>query len=118
MTSHGSTLGTATLTATQFNSVLVNFYRDGNDKVDWHADDEKALGVDPVIASVSLGASRKFRMRRKDRSQAPIDIILGSGDVLVMRGSTQRLWEHEVPRSKRISQPRVNLTFRVIESSS
>ncbi len=106
------------LAATQFNSVLLNFYRDGNDKVDWHADDEKVLGVDPVIASVSLGASRKFRMRRKDRSQAPVDIILRSGDVLVMRGSTQRLWEHEVPRSKRISQPRVNLTFRVIESSS
>ncbi len=106
------------LASVQFNSVLINLYRDGNDKVDWHADDEKVLGVDPVIASVSLGAARKFRMRRKDRSRPPIEILLRSGDVLVMRGSTQQLWEHAVPRTKRIAQPRVNLTFRVVESSS
>ena len=106
------------LAAVQFNSALLNFYRDGNDKVDWHADDEKVLGINPVIASVSLGVARKFRMRRKDRSQTPTDIVLQSGDVLIMRGSTQQLWEHEVPRSKRITQPRVNLTFRVVESSS
>ena len=106
------------LAAVQFNSALLNLYRDGNDKVDWHADDEKILGIYPVIASVSLGVARKFRMRRKDRSQAPTDIVLQSGDVLIMRGSTQQLWEHEVPRSKRVTQPRVNLTFRVVESSS
>ena len=106
------------LAAVQFNSALLNLYRDGNDKVDWHADDEKVLGINPVIASVSLGVALKFRMRRKDRSQTPTDIVLQSGDVLIMRGSTQQLWEHEVPRSKRITQPRVNLTFRVVESSS
>ena len=98
----------------QFNSVLANFYRDGNDKVDWHADDEEVLGQAPVIASVSLGATRKFRIRRKDRSEKATDIFLRSGDVLVMRGLTQLLWEHEVPRSKKVKEPRVNLTFRKV----
>ena len=98
----------------QFNSVLANFYRDGNDKVDWHADDEEVLGQAPVIASVSLGATRKFRIRRKDRSEKATDIFLRSGDVLVMRGLTQLLWEHEVPRSKKVREPRVNLTFRKV----
>ena len=98
----------------QFKSVLANFYRDGNDKVDWHADDEEVLGQAPVIASVSLGATRKFRIRRKDRSEKATDIFLRSGDVLVMRGLTQLLWEHEVPRSKKVKEPRVNLTFRKV----
>ena len=98
----------------QFNSVLANFYRDGNDIVDWHADDEEVLGQAPVIASVSLGATRKFRIRRKDRSEKATDIFLRSGDVLVMRGLTQLLWEHEVPRSKKVKEPRVNLTFRKV----
>ena len=98
----------------QFNSVLANFYRDGNDKVDWHADDEEVLGQAPVIASVSLGATRKFRIRRKDRAEKATDIFLRSGDVLVMRGLTQLLWEHEVPRSKKVKEPRVNLTFRKV----
>ena len=98
----------------QFNSVLANFYRDGNDKGDWHADDEEVLGQAPVIASVSLGATRKFRIRRKDRSEKATDIFLRSGDVLVMRGLTQLLWEHEVPRSKKVKEPRVNLTFRKV----
>ena len=98
----------------QFNSVLANFYRDGNDKVDWHADDEEVLGQAPVIASVSLGATRKFRIRRKARSEKATDIFLRSGDVLVMRGLTQLLWEHEVPRSKKVKEPRVNLTFRKV----
>ena len=98
----------------QFNCVLAYFYRDGNDKVDWHADDEEVLGQAPVIASVSLGATRKFRISRKDRSEKATDIFLRSGDVLVMRGLTQLLWEHEVPRSKKVREPRVNLTFRKV----
>ena len=102
------------LAGEEFNSVLANLYRDGSDKVDWHADDEQVLGLTPVIASVSFGASRKFRMRRKDRSLMPTDIVLDSGDVLIMRGSTQQLWEHEVPRSKKVKEPRVNLTFRKV----
>jgi alkylated DNA repair dioxygenase AlkB len=102
------------LAAVQFNSALLNLYRDGNDKVDWHADDEQVLGLTPVIASASFGASRKFRLRRKDRSLKATDIVLDSGDVLIMRGSTQQLWEHEVPRSKKVKEPRVNLTFRKV----
>jgi len=102
------------LAGEEFNSVLANLYRDGSDKVDWHADDEQVLGLTPVIASVSFGASRKFRLRRKDRSLKATDIVLDSGDVLIMRGSTQQLWEHEVPRSKRVKEPRVNLTFRKV----
>ena len=102
------------LAGEEFNSVLANLYRDGSDKVDWHADDEQVLGLTPVIASVSFGASRKFRLRRKDRSRTATDIVLDSGDVLVMRGPTQQLWEHQVPRSKMVTAPRVNLTFRKV----
>ena len=102
------------LAGEEFNSVLANLYRDGSDKVDWHADDEQVLGLTPGIASVSFGASRKFRLRRKDRSLTATDIVLDSGDVLVMRGPTQQLWEHQVPRSKMVKAPRVNLTFRKV----
>ena len=102
------------LAGEEFNSVLANLYRDGSDKVDWHADDEQVLGLTPVIASVSFGASRKFRLRRKDRSLTATDIVLDSGDVLVMRGPTQQLWEHQVPRSKMVTEPRVNLTCRKV----
>ena len=102
------------LAGEEFNSVLANLYRDGSDKVDWHADDEQVLGLTPIIASVSFGASRKFRLRRKDRSLTATDIVLDSGDVLVMRGPTQQLWEHQVPRSKMVKEPRVNLTFRKV----
>ena len=102
------------LAGEEFNSVLANLYRDGSDKVDWHADDEQVLGLTPIIASVSFGASRKFGLRRKDRSLTATDIVLDSGDVLVMRGPTQQLWEHQVPRSKMVKQPRVNLTFRKV----
>lgn len=102
------------LASAEFNSALANLYRDGADKVDWHSDDEQVLGLTPVIASVSLGTSRKFRIRRKDRSLTTTDMVLNSGDVLIMRGSTQQLWEHEVPRSKVVKEPRVNLTFRKV----
>ena len=102
------------LAGAEFNSALVNLYRDGADKVDWHSDDEQVLGLTPVIASVSLGTSRKFRIRRKDRSLTTTDMVLNSGDVLIMRGSTQQLWEHAVPRSKVVKDPRVNLTFRKV----
>ena len=102
------------LAGEEFNSVLANLYRDGSDKVDWHADDEQVLGLTPIIASVSFGASRKFRLRRKDRSLTATDIVLDSGDVLVMRGPTLQLWEHQVPRSKMVKEPRVNLTFRKV----
>jgi alkylated DNA repair dioxygenase AlkB len=95
----------------RFNGVLLNLYRDGNDAMGWHADDERELGDHPTIASVSLGASRPFRMRRRDKSAAH-EHDLPHGSLLVMSGATQRYWQHCLPRRKRITTPRVNLTFR------
>jgi alkylated DNA repair dioxygenase AlkB len=100
-----------------FNTVLVNFYRNGNDTVSWHSDDEKALGPRPIIASVSLGAEREFVLRHKTRKDlAPVPILLTHGSVLLMSGDTQREWEHTLPRRKLIADGRINLTFRKIDS--
>ncbi len=101
----------AELAGARFNGVLLNLYRDGNDAMGWHADDERELGDRPIIASISLGAPRSFRMRRRDKS-ASFDRELGSGSLLVMSGSAQQHWQHCLPRRKRITDPRVNLTFR------
>ena len=97
-----------------FDSVLVNRYRDGRDAVGWHADDEPELGPEPVIASLSLGATRRFRLRRKDGRHDPVTADLEHGDLLVMRGATQVLWEHCLARTARPVGERVNLTFRRI----
>ncbi|HEY2774711.1 MAG TPA: alpha-ketoglutarate-dependent dioxygenase AlkB [Candidatus Binatia bacterium] len=97
----------------RFDSVLVNFYRDGNDSVAMHSDDEGELGPEPVIASLSLGRTRTFVMRHKtDRSQKIRRLELPSGSLLVMRGETQRHWQHGVPKVKAPCGPRMNLTFR------
>jgi len=108
----------AVQTATQhaFNSVLLNYYRTGNDTVSWHADDEPELGTAPVIASVSLGATRDFSVRRKSDPKTKHTFALPHGSLLVMSGETQSLWEHSLPRRKRINQPRVNMTFRLVRS--
>lgn len=96
-----------------FNSVLLNYYRDGNDTVSWHADDEPGLGLTPFIASLSLGAEREFLLRRTADPKGPkVSIALTSGSLLVMSGETQANWQHAVPRRKRVREPRVNLTFR------
>lgn len=100
-----------------FNSVLVNLYRDGNDSVSWHADDERELGEAPSIASISLGATRKFSLKpvyvdaptRKSQS-----IDLHSGDLLLMQGDTQKNWHHAVPKTSRPCSARINLTFRTV----
>ena len=101
-----------------FNSVLLNLYRDGNDSVDWHADDERELGPEPIIASVSLGETRTFDFRSKYDSKHKRSFELFSGDVVIMSGATQRHWEHRVPKTaERIrfsTGPRINLTFRTI----
>ena len=97
-----------------FNSVLCNRYRDGTDGQGWHSDDEPELGRDPVIASLSLGAPRTFALRRRDDHRERCDVVLGDGDVLVMRGTTQALWEHSVPKTRRPVGERVNCTFRTI----
>lgn len=106
----------AVLAGTRFNSVLANLYRDGADSMDWHADDEAELGPDPVVASVSLGAARRFQMRRKDRTGETIGMELGGGDVLVMAGRSQTDWLHRVPKTKKPVGPRINLTFRFISA--
>jgi alkylated DNA repair dioxygenase AlkB len=95
----------------RFNGVLVNWYRDGRDSMGWHADDEPELGTDPVIASVSLGAVRRFVLRRRDRTDRVV-VDLEPGSVLVMAGATQRHWLHQVPRTARVVAGRVNCTFR------
>ena len=103
---------------TTFNSVLINFYRDGKDRVAWHSDDEKELGKNPVIASVSLGAERKFKLRHKKykENQLQHEVFLQSGSLLLMSGSTQHHWLHEIPRTAKPIGPRINLTFRVIKN--
>ena len=97
------------------NSVLVNLYRDGNDGVAWHADDEPELGREPLIVSVSLGASRAFQLRRRDDPSVRRELDLHHGDVVVMHGLTQALWLHQVPKTSRHVGQRVNLTFRSIQ---
>ena len=99
----------------QFNSVLCNLYRSGEDGLAWHSDDEPELGPKPTIASVNLGQARRFLMRRRDDHSVKTEIILGHGDVLIMRGLTQALCEHSVPKTKKFLGPRVNLTFRRIQ---
>ncbi len=98
-----------------FNSVLLNLYRDGQDSMGWHSDDEPELGENPVIASISLGEERKFHLRhRKDKSVETIRLSLGSGSLLIMAGSTQHFWQHQVPKTRRQLGVRINLTFRRI----
>ena len=99
----------------KFNTVLLNYYRDGNDSVAWHSDDEYELGVKPVIASVSFGQVRRFDVREKQNHKNKHEINLENGSLLVMKGDLQKLWEHRIAKSKVPMKPRVNLTFRVIK---
>ena len=97
----------------RFNSVLLNLYRDGRDSMGYHADDEPELGTAPTIASLSLGATRRFRLRPLPKLvAAPIGLDLTSGSLLLMRGDTQHNWQHAVPKTARAVGPRLNLTFR------
>ncbi len=99
-----------------FTSVLLNYYRTGEDSMGWHADDEKELGQNPCIASLSFGQTRNFHMRHKFRSDlAKINIPLTNGSLLLMSGQTQHYWQHQVPKSKKNIEPRINLTFRTIK---
>jgi alkylated DNA repair dioxygenase AlkB len=102
------------LTGCAFNSVLLNLYRDGRDGMGWHSDDEPELGRDPVIASVSLGAPRRFCLRHKRRKDQRLEVSLGPGSLLLMAGATQHHWVHAVPKTALPVGPRVNLTFRQI----
>lgn len=98
----------------KFNSVLLNFYRDGNDSMGWHSDDEPELGQNPIIGSLSLGGTRRFMLRHRFEKSLKHQLELTSGSFLLMQGKTQHYWQHQVPKTKRLVLPRINLTFRVI----
>lgn len=101
-------------TATKFTTCLLNLYRDGRDSNGWHADDEKELGVNPVIASVSLGGVRSFCLKHRKNKTLTHKIELQHGSLLLMQGSTQHNWLHQVPKTTRAVGERINLTFRYI----
>ena len=100
---------------TPFNSVLANLYRDGRDAMGWHSDDEPELGPQPVIASVSLGAARRFLLKHRQDPALRSALALPHGSLLVMAGDTQRHYRHALPRTARAVGPRINLTFRWID---
>lgn len=97
---------------TSFNSVLLNQYRDGNDKMGWHSDNEKELGKNPIIASLSLGVTRYFDFKHKRIKSLKKRLVLPAGSLLIMCGSTQENWLHQIPQQKTVKEPRINLTFR------
>lgn len=100
---------------TNFTTVLLNQYRDGKDSNGWHADNEKELGSNPVIASVSFGAERIFQLKHNSISGLKQNIILEHGSLLLMKGTTQHFWKHQIPKTSKPIGPRINLTFRVIK---
>ena len=100
----------------EFNSCLLNLYHDGDEGMGWHSDDEKTLGRNPPIASVSLGAPRKFYFRHKTDG-AKLTVLLENGSLLLMKDETQHFWLHSLPKSKKVSFPRINLTFRNFKAS-
>lgn len=98
-----------------FTTVLLNLYRDGKDSNGWHADNEKELGTNPIIASVSLGTERIFQLKHNTISNLKQNILLEHGSLLLMKGTTQHLWKHQIPKTSKTIGSRINLTFRVIE---
>ncbi|GGG40571.1 alpha-ketoglutarate-dependent dioxygenase AlkB [Dokdonia pacifica] len=103
------------ITTTEFTTCLINLYRDGKDSNGWHADDEKELGKNPTIASVSLGASRVFKFRDKKAKSSVHSMSLEHGSLLLMKDATQHNWQHQVPKTSKFVEPRINLTFRTIK---
>lgn len=101
-----------------FNSVLLNYYRDGNDSVAWHSDKETVMGSHPVIASVSFGAVRSFDIRKKENHREKYAVRLEHGSLLIMKGDLQTRWEHRIAKTTQHIGPRVNLTFRRIINPS
>lgn len=101
-------------TKMEITSVLLNHYRNGEDSMGWHRDNEPELGQNPEIASVSFGACRKFNLRHKTDKNLKLGIMLEHGSLLIMKGSTQHNWEHSLLKSVKISEARINMTFRKI----
>jgi alkylated DNA repair dioxygenase AlkB len=99
------------ISAEPFNACLLNLYHDGGEGMGWHSDDEKSIVANSAIASISLGSNRKFVFRHK-KTRETISLDLENGSILVMKGSIQQHWQHALPKTKKITQPRINLTFR------
>ncbi|WP_315897468.1 alpha-ketoglutarate-dependent dioxygenase AlkB family protein [Dokdonia sp. Hel_I_53] len=99
-----------------FTTCLLNLYRDGQDSNGWHADNEKELGTEPVIASVSLGAERTFKLRKISDHRIKTKLTLEAGSMLIMKGTTQHKWQHQIPKTSKNVAPRINLTFRIINN--
>ncbi len=104
-----------TTTECQFTTVLLNQYRDGKDSNGWHADNEKELGTNPIIASLSFGAERVFQLKHNTIADAKKSIVLEHGSLLLMKGSTQHFWKHQIPKTAKPIGNRINLTFRSIK---
>lgn len=100
---------------TNFTSVLLNQYRNGKDSNGWHADNEKELETNPVIASLSFGAERTFQLKHNSDLSLKKSIVLEHGSLLIMKGTTQHFWKHQIPKTSKPIGSRVNLTFRIIE---
>lgn len=100
---------------TNFTTVLLNYYRDGKDSNGWHADNEKELGTNPIIASVSFGAERTFQFKHNSCKDQKKSIVLEHASLLLMKGTTQHFWKHQIPKTSKPVGPRINLTFRVIK---
>lgn len=101
------------ITGAQFNSCLLNLYHNGDEGMAWHSDDEKSLGKNTTIASLSFGALRKFAFKHKATKQS-VSLVLDSGSLLVMKGTTQTNWLHRLPKTTKVTRPRINLTFRTM----
>ncbi|NRB58838.1 MAG: alpha-ketoglutarate-dependent dioxygenase AlkB [Winogradskyella sp.] len=97
-----------------FNTLLINLYRDGNDSNGWHADNEKELGQNPVIASVSFGEERPFHFKHRSIKEERYKINLSHGSLLLMKGEMQHFWLHQIAKTKKKVEPRINLTFRTL----
>lgn len=104
-----------TICNSKFTTVLLNYYRDGKDSNGWHADNEKELGKNPIIASVSFGAERAFHLQHNTIKEDKQKIILEHGSLLVMKGETQHYWKHQIPKTSKDISPRINLTFRILK---
>lgn len=98
-----------------FTTVLLNYYRDGKDSNGWHADNERELGRNPIIASVSFGEDRFFHLQHNTIKEQKLKINLEHGSLLLMKGTTQHFWKHQIPKTAKPIGPRINLTFRIIK---
>ena len=104
-----------TVVETDFTTVLLNYYRDGKDSNGWHADNEKELGRNPIIASLSFGAERVFQLKHNSIPGLKQNILLEHGSLLLMKGTTQHFWKHQIPKTSKPIGSRINLTFRIIQ---